>query len=820
MFATRFWSNNYEEGLDTLFGKLNQGIVENQELLAVAKARADAEAAHGTKLESIASTLTPKKNGFGKDDGATMRKAFEGILQQFDDEARQHAHIASSIKSMVIDPFTKWSSAHQNRITVSQTELQRLLKVYNGDLQSMTRAQHRYFNRCRLDEDNVEDAENSSASSPEESETSSTPEKQGINPPKTRSVSGASNGNTSTSTSAFAPGDSTPTSEELVMGGKHYSAEESQELVKRMLNEIPQSSTYVKILGTYDHTVTGAQLTTWLTENTGANNLALAEEAGQMLVNRGFMRLVGQMGSRFVNSSVFTYQWKPKAWEFAGMAASFTTFTDLAERWARNTVAAGGDVRGVSNNEDGPSVRELDQKYRKSVDALEHARLDLEATMIEHFNYLEKCERERLVAFKAVLLDFAAAISNIVPALSAGVDKLLLYQETANVDRDLRFLVENYQTGKYSPRVFVYDNYYSSTDGAAIFGLDLELRARADKKKVPLVVGQILGSLDSKYPKMVDDAERLALWKRPLHYDIRLAQSARQKLNSLNLHNTGASSVKLKETFDELSPLALVQVLKLYFLELPISVVGGQLYDILKGIYSRYSTDRDARLQALQNTLGQLTVTHIATLDALTSHIHRLITIANANEDDVTSIANEWGSALCRPKSESMLAINDAFPALILTDLLHDRDRLFGELKRQQSSRSVSSRKLRQVSTPEVGKLVLNSDRPTERVGRETSAPANAAAAASGVSFSPSPSVSSAPVSSATIPSAPVAPPHQTVRSRAGSSAAQSVVNLRDKRPTELNLSQSEAESDAFEDAPSSNSPGIATHPSILPSQQ
>lgn len=809
MFATRFWSSNYEEGLDTLFGKLSQGVVENQELLAVAKARADAEAAHGAKLESIASTLIPKKNGFGKDDGATMRKAFEGILQQFAEEAHQHVHISKSINSMVIDPFSKWSSAHQTRITASQTELQRLLKVYNGDLQSMTRAQHRYFNRCRLDEDNVDDVPpSSSASSTDGNDASS--EKQGINMPKTRSVSGASEASVTTNSSAFPRDDSTPTSEELVMGGHHYSAEESQELVKRMLNEIPQTSTYVKILGTYDHTVTGAQLTTWLTENTGASNLAMAEEAGQMLVNRGFMRLVGQMGSRFVNSSVFTYQWKPKAWEFAGMAASFMTFTDLAERWARNTVAAGGDVRGVSNHEDGPSVRELDQKYRKSVDALENARLDLEATMIEHLNYLEKCERERLVAFKAVLLDFAAAISNIVPALSAGVDKLLLYQETANVDRDLRFLVENYQTGKYSPRVFVYDNYYSSTDGAAVFGLDLELRARADKKKVPLVVGQILGALDSKYPKMNDDNERLALWKRPLHNDIRLAQSARQKLNSLNLHNAGgASSAKLKETFDGLSPLALAQVLKLYFLELPISVVGGQLYDVLKGIYSRYSEDRDARLQALQNTLGQLTVTHIATLDALSSHIHRLVTIANASEDDIRLIASEWGSALCRPKSESMLAINDAFPALILMDLLHDRDRLFGELKRQQSSRTVSSRRPRQVSTPEVGKLVLNSERPTDRVARETSVPTTS----SGATFSPVSSVSSHPSA------APVAPPHQSVRSRAGSSAAQSD-NLRDKRPSELNLSQSEAESDAFEDAPSSNSPGIATHPSILPSQQ
>lgn len=71
-------------GLGVLFSKLQQGIVENQQVLAVAKARAEAEEIYGSKLVAIPGG-SEKAGGFGKDDGASVKKAFDGLRSEMED---------------------------------------------------------------------------------------------------------------------------------------------------------------------------------------------------------------------------------------------------------------------------------------------------------------------------------------------------------------------------------------------------------------------------------------------------------------------------------------------------------------------------------------------------------------------------------------------------------------------------------------------------------------------------------------------------------------------------------------------------------------
>ena len=66
-------------GLGVLFSKLQQGVVENQQVLLVARLRADAEELYGTKLCTI-SPASEKAGGFGKDDGATTRQVCRRLL--------------------------------------------------------------------------------------------------------------------------------------------------------------------------------------------------------------------------------------------------------------------------------------------------------------------------------------------------------------------------------------------------------------------------------------------------------------------------------------------------------------------------------------------------------------------------------------------------------------------------------------------------------------------------------------------------------------------------------------------------------------------
>lgn len=73
-FADSFWSPDYASGLGVLYGKLQQGIAENQQIVTIARMRADAEEQYSNKLAEIAPAVDRITNGFTRDDGASVRK--------------------------------------------------------------------------------------------------------------------------------------------------------------------------------------------------------------------------------------------------------------------------------------------------------------------------------------------------------------------------------------------------------------------------------------------------------------------------------------------------------------------------------------------------------------------------------------------------------------------------------------------------------------------------------------------------------------------------------------------------------------------------
>lgn len=73
-FADSFWSADYAAGLGVLFDKLQQGIAENEQVLTVARLRAEAEETYGKKLAEIEPTTDKIKGGFQRDDGASLKK--------------------------------------------------------------------------------------------------------------------------------------------------------------------------------------------------------------------------------------------------------------------------------------------------------------------------------------------------------------------------------------------------------------------------------------------------------------------------------------------------------------------------------------------------------------------------------------------------------------------------------------------------------------------------------------------------------------------------------------------------------------------------
>ena len=61
-------------GLGVLFGKLQQGVVENRQVLTLARLRAEAEDVYSSRLGDIGPSADKLTGGFARDEGATVRK--------------------------------------------------------------------------------------------------------------------------------------------------------------------------------------------------------------------------------------------------------------------------------------------------------------------------------------------------------------------------------------------------------------------------------------------------------------------------------------------------------------------------------------------------------------------------------------------------------------------------------------------------------------------------------------------------------------------------------------------------------------------------
>jgi hypothetical protein len=487
-----------------------------------------------------------------------------------EEAARNHRKIASSIRELVVNPFTRWCDAHESRVQSSQDELQSRIKHHDRQADSVRKLRSNYFNKCRLVED-IEEENKLAFQDLSAGESSPTP-KPPIPQIKVHEKDDDED-------------------EPLEIGDEIYQPEQVKKILSHMLQTIKLGETKVPILGTYQNTSSGAEVVEYFQQHLGATSVSHAERVGQDLVSHGFLRLVGNVGSTFANSSKMFYQWRPKAFQWTGIpekklplgrSFSMASTADTMDSPVVGTVTeylAGWNLVNSHPNET-PADRlrreasEADQRYKAAVRKLDLLRCELEEAMVEHLRFMERCELDRLKAIKAVILDFSGAIGNVIPSLQSTVDKMLLYQETVQPLGDLRYLLENYRTGGFSPKVQVYDNYYNSADEQT-FGVDLEARARADKKRVPNVITTILTFLDSHYPDMEGDEARRGVWL----VDVPLPVIHRLR----NEINTGKAVPP--EVLERYEIPIVASVLKLYLLELP----GKSRYSLIMLDYSNMS---------------------------------------------------------------------------------------------------------------------------------------------------------------------------------------------------------------------------------------
>lgn len=461
-FAESFWSPDYAAGLGVLFGKLQQGVIENQQILTIARMRADAEEMYGRKLGDIVPTTDRLTGGFARDDGASLRKAYEGVRGEMEEASKNHKKIASNISELVVIPFSRWCEAHEGRVQNSQDDLQARMKAHDKQGEYVRKLRSAYFNKCRQLED-MEEENKLAFQSPEKDLAS----------PKAMTAP----------TIKLPEAQESEEDEPIEIGDETYEPEQVKKILTHMLNSIKLGEAKVPILGVYQNVSTGSDITDYIQRHMGATSVSYAERVGQDLVTNGFLRLIGNVGSTFANSSKMNYQWRPKVFQITGIPEKkkpldrVSSIGSTKDGIESPIVGSMGEILSTWNplnnahpNET-PSERlrresvEADDRYKASVRRLDELRCQLEEKIIDHLKFMERCELDRLKAIKAVILDFSGAISNTIPSLQSTVDNMLLYQETVQPIGDLRYLLENYRTGSFVPKVQTYDNYYNSVDG-------------------------------------------------------------------------------------------------------------------------------------------------------------------------------------------------------------------------------------------------------------------------------------------------------------------------------------------------------------------
>ncbi|KAI0503311.1 hypothetical protein F5B22DRAFT_558037 [Xylaria bambusicola] len=691
-FADSFWTPDYAAGLGVLFSKLQQGVQENRQLLTIARMRAEAEEVYGQRLGDIAPAADKINGGFSRDDGASVRKAYDGVRTEMEDASRNHRKIAQNIRDLVVNPFARWCDAHESRIQDSQDELQARIKAHDRQAEIVKKLRSAYFNKCRLAED-IEEENKLAFQDPEMSP------KVNQNIPEIK----------------VSPQKEEQEEEEIYeIGDETYQPEQVKKILSHMMNTIKMGETKVPILGTYQNTSCGSDIVEYLQRHMGTTSVSYSERIGQDLVSNGFLRLVGNVGNNFANSSKLFYQWRPKAFQMSGLPekkgpASRTFSIPVSpESGSESPVVgavseylAGWNVLNNQHpNETQPErlrreARETDDKYKAGVKKLDELRCDLEEAIFLHLKFLERCELDRLKAIKTVVLDFSGTIGNVIPSLQSTVDNMVLYQETIQPGGDLRYLLENYRTGRFAPKVVTYENYYNKVDEQT-FGVDLEARARADKKRVPIIVTTLLTYLDHHYPDLEGDEARRGIWLA----DVQLPQVHKLRVK---INNGKPFSAEVLAEFDIPT---VAHLLKLYLLELPDSLVSSHVYEIIRTIYNTTTVDStdEARVAVLQQTLSQLRLTNIATLDACMNHFTRLIDLTSADEDYIQNLATTLAPCILRPRIDTSLTMEEKHACRLIRDLFVHKDAIFGELKRMSTlshSSSVSNNRPRAISTDE-----------------------------------------------------------------------------------------------------------------------
>ncbi|KAJ1641917.1 Rho-GTPase-activating protein 8, partial [Dispira simplex] len=126
-FENCFWGNldtgpDYRPGVEPLELKLEQGIVELDEVLDFFTERIAIERSYAQHLRALGERAG-RSQGFLRDDGASLRMVFEAIRREHLAKSQSHYRFVQDMLERVIAPLTAFRDLHAQRLGANREAL-------------------------------------------------------------------------------------------------------------------------------------------------------------------------------------------------------------------------------------------------------------------------------------------------------------------------------------------------------------------------------------------------------------------------------------------------------------------------------------------------------------------------------------------------------------------------------------------------------------------------------------------------------------------------------------------------------------------------
>ncbi|KAJ3194768.1 hypothetical protein HK101_001939 [Irineochytrium annulatum] len=325
-------------------------------------------------------------------------------------------------------------------------------------------------------------------------------------------------------------------------------------------------------------------------------------------------------------------------------------------------------------------------EYEASIGSSENARAALEALIGEYLVAAQEAETYRLTIAREAIMALEEAQMNVINEIGSswsprgagllnstgcnerGEEDFLLH--TPNVGEGVLHIATRYRTGHLRSPPFMFDSYEDGQVANQTFGVSIEELSYLHKTVIPLVV---LLSVNHLVPGLGTGQAAVDAWLMP-NPDPPAVQFLRTELNKVDEMALRAVS------FKRYSPVVIATVLRMFLVEVPVSVCAYDVYDALKALYAeggeRDDTERFKKVRVL---IDSLPPQHAETLAFITSYFSSIVKPLEESDKRIPRLCWSLAPMILRPKQETREILADEHPWLFVRDLVLHHFEIFGE---------------------------------------------------------------------------------------------------------------------------------------------